>query len=431
MAAEGGFFGPLAPFTSILTFGLGRSKGKGRRAYIERIKRYGINPPPPGESGARGKLVIRTGLLWPFQIPPSEPAPPQDSAPPPPAPLPVPDPVFPGGGPAEPQIPGGVFPPFPAEFPFPVGGSGQLPPRLPPGLEAPDLRVVRILLGQLKRGGIWGIVIGTVIDQVLRRAGEAEVLPPAGVGLPQPIPKPKTPGKVVPIGKPGGVKPIVRTSKPVPRVPAVEAAGRPARPPSPGTLPPVERIDPVSELEAVRRAERVKMGQPLPPLQKTSPVSPPKPSIPAPPPSVPGPVLAQVGQLGLTAGLLALVAAGAAAGRKSAPRSVLAPAGPRIDLTTPSTPTAPGLPNTIPNIGGSPNVSPQIQVSPALQLQPLTQAQAQAQPQARARECESVQRRRRRKGKCREGFFKEYPGRTEYTTWAERDCATRKAIKRT
>jgi len=53
---------------------------------------------------------------------------------------------------------------------------------------------------------------------------------------------------------------------------------------------------------------------------------------------------------------------------------------------------------------------------------------AQPQPKLQkkaARECEEVKRRRKRKGKCREGFFREYPGKTRYTTWRERDCAIR------
>ena len=37
--------------------------------------------------------------------------------------------------------------------------------------------------------------------------------------------------------------------------------------------------------------------------------------------------------------------------------------------------------------------------------------------------CEEVKRRRRRKGKCREGFFRELPGSTQFVTWREVDCA--------
>lgn len=45
-----------------------------------------------------------------------------------------------------------------------------------------------------------------------------------------------------------------------------------------------------------------------------------------------------------------------------------------------------------------------------------------AQPQTNARRCEVVKRRRRKKGKCREGFFRERPGETEFVTWRENNC---------
>ena len=49
-----------------------------------------------------------------------------------------------------------------------------------------------------------------------------------------------------------------------------------------------------------------------------------------------------------------------------------------------------------------------------------------AQPQAAQQQCQNVARRRRRKGKCREGFFKEFPGSTRFVTWRTVDCVTRK-----
>jgi len=45
--------------------------------------------------------------------------------------------------------------------------------------------------------------------------------------------------------------------------------------------------------------------------------------------------------------------------------------------------------------------------------------------------CQNVLRRRRRKGKCREGFFEERPGSTRFTTWRTVDCVTRKTIPKT
>ena len=46
-------------------------------------------------------------------------------------------------------------------------------------------------------------------------------------------------------------------------------------------------------------------------------------------------------------------------------------------------------------------------------------------PQTQTRRCQNVKRRRRRKGKCREGFFKERPGSTEFITWRTTDCGPR------
>lgn len=46
-------------------------------------------------------------------------------------------------------------------------------------------------------------------------------------------------------------------------------------------------------------------------------------------------------------------------------------------------------------------------------------------------QCQNVLRRRRRKGKCREGFFEERSGSTKFVTWRTVDCVTRKSIPKT
>lgn len=46
----------------------------------------------------------------------------------------------------------------------------------------------------------------------------------------------------------------------------------------------------------------------------------------------------------------------------------------------------------------------------------------------RGRECEEVKRKRKR-GKCHEGFFEEFPGRTRFINWREVDCRTRRPVK--
>lgn len=52
----------------------------------------------------------------------------------------------------------------------------------------------------------------------------------------------------------------------------------------------------------------------------------------------------------------------------------------------------------------------------------------QPQPEADPQRCQEVKRRRRRKGKCREGFFIEEQGKTRYVTWRTKDCATGRTI---
>ena len=62
----------------------------------------------------------------------------------------------------------------------------------------------------------------------------------------------------------------------------------------------------------------------------------------------------------------------------------------------------------------------------------FAQAQTSIRQQTRTRqktkECQEVLRRRRRRGKCREGFFEELPGKTRFTTWRVKECATGKTI---
>lgn len=55
---------------------------------------------------------------------------------------------------------------------------------------------------------------------------------------------------------------------------------------------------------------------------------------------------------------------------------------------------------------------------------PYPQPYAQPTPtrSSRCPPCEEVKRRRRKKGQCRQGYFREYPTRTEYITWSKRKC---------
>jgi hypothetical protein len=53
---------------------------------------------------------------------------------------------------------------------------------------------------------------------------------------------------------------------------------------------------------------------------------------------------------------------------------------------------------------------------------PLPFAQPTPTRSSRCPPCETVKRRRRKKGQCRQGYFREYPDRTDYITWSKRKC---------
>lgn len=80
------------------------------------------------------------------------------------------------------------------------------------------------------------------------------------------------------------------------------------------------------------------------------------------------------------------------------------------------TPTPTPTPGRITDIltPGSPGLTP-------LQASPLGSPQAPART-GRCPPCEQVKRRRKRKGQCRQGYFREYPDRTEFITWSRRKC---------
>lgn len=114
--------------------------------------------------------------------------------------------------------------------------------------------------------------------------------------------------------------------------------------------------------------------------------------------------------------------------------------GPRVRPSVPSTsPFA--LPFVLPFVVPTPRVRPRI---PTVRVQPPTPTPTPTPtpvplpapiprspvgpPRTRTDECVDVRRRRRRKGKCREGFFEERPGRTRFITWRTVDCITRRPI---
>ena len=112
-----------------------------------------------------------------------------------------------------------------------------------------------------------------------------------------------------------------------------------------------------------------------------------------------------------------------------------APSRPRLPYSLPlfypfpGVSPAPRVPYRFPTPGARPVSLPQPTQPGGLTLpqpgvRPLTQPQPQASqcPPCKPRDCEQVKRRRRKKGQCRQGYFREYPDRTEYITWSRRKC---------
>lgn len=103
----------------------------------------------------------------------------------------------------------------------------------------------------------------------------------------------------------------------------------------------------------------------------------------------------------------------------------------RRGLITPLLPRS--APATIPAVSLAPAVDPITaqarQISRALQLAPAFSLQ----PGLAGRSTTATRRcleRKRKPGKCAEGYFKETPSRTTYKVWRERDCFSRKVTKR-
>ncbi len=113
---------------------------------------------------------------------------------------------------------------------------------------------------------------------------------------------------------------------------------------------------------------------------------------------------------------------------RPAARPLPKPAAPKPKpLPMPFLPWSPPSPKPKPRPGGRPSPSPWgAPSSPtpltALGPQPVGLPQPQLDPEPEQQKCEQVARRRRRKGQCRQGYFREYPDRTTYTTWSTRTC---------
>jgi len=297
---------------------------------------------------------------------------PRDAGLPLPIPVPIPPPV---------PTPGVVIP-----FPVPQ-------PPIPPAVSAPSI------LGRILAGGTISIGVGTVIVGVIEASRGAierkrkleEELDKAAVleGIRRQNERIERDNRVKTEKKAA----ISKGNIEIETLPPPEFPTAPARAPQPVFDPvPIELPAPTPEL----------------PSPQPAPVT-----IPAPAP-VPAPVPAP----------------------SRVPRPATSPRPVAVPGTFPSR-----LPAFFPIPQFRPGSSPRFRIgdnlAPSSGTNPLTSfntgtvssllptSNPQPQPETDKR-CKEVKRRRRRKGKCYEGFYKEFPGKTQFTEWREVDCVSRR-----
>lgn len=320
---------------------------------------------------------------------------------------------------ATPETPPPIVPPAPTQGP-PVGlfpGFGQPPPQFPiallaPGAVDPAVReamrraatraapktpgLLRVIVTNPIASILIGILFpapvarGVPTPEEIRRMEEA-FEPPQPVTLPEiqiptlprTAPEPfrlptRRPQRAIPSPTPTPARPIERRPFPVERPPPVEIPPEPVQPPRSVPAPrPFLFPDPVVD-------------------------------TPVPEPADPGAI--------------------------SAEPATRAPTRTVPQTRTPTTPGTLVPPFFIPSSPGlapdlrlrtsrsTPTQTPTDTTTQATPLTPSRTAPLTSQPGGPARQCQEVTRRRRRKGKCREGFFRELPGKTQFITWREGDC---------
>lgn len=357
--------------------------------------------------------------------------------------------------------------PLPGErwpgLPIPGSGPGDLPPRIPPGRDIPD--IPRVPGRTFPRIGGWGrfagwggvlieaaVILSDIIlrrqdrqivdrmretDRVIaaeieRRRRERELTPPTTEPFVGPRPRVRRGARI-------GSRETVLSGR-VPEITGIEAGGRIPRPNPPPRVPPPPIFSPE-----------------IPPPQPTVPSSPPprpaepvfRPEIPQ--PTIPTPRVPEPA-------------------RPSDPSTTPAPApappapspapprpAPGAPVPSPAPPTTwPGFPWPSPTIGipggirwpgtsrpAVPSIAPPRPITPPripdltppqLDVPTLTATATgvgiRTPTRTGTQNCEVVKRRRRKKGKCREGYFRETENDTKYVTWRTRDCASKKVTSR-
>lgn len=327
----------------------------------------------PGDTvrGSRGRTRP------PFQPPPGRLPPPPTVAPPVPAPPPNTFPL-PGATPVPPARPPFGFPTGPAAN-DPVFGLGRI--------------LVRKGLGILGAFGVIADILTLISERGLEQAFEDLILEKVVGARRARIMTERAPREVIVRDPPPdpGTEILFPDAPPPPRIP--DPFPIPGRIPVeiPGPIRVEVPIGPSVPDILLPRPQAPTIPAPQPtPTPRTTPAGLPRPNIRAFPLGLPGPGIG--------------------------PRSVPGPQNFPLQDPLPLTPPQPGVP-PLPGIRGFPFAGP------------TTLAQPQPAPQPAQDRCQVVKRRRRKKGRCREGFFRETPTQTKYVTWRSRKCGVSRKPK--
>lgn len=188
----------------------------------------------------------------------------------------------------------------------------------------------------------------------------------------------------------------------------------------PGSMP--GPVEPVTDAELVVRERSQALEKPAE-IEEITVTAPRVPPVVPPLPALAAPAL---GLAGLPGGLILPGIFPAGASTPESPPESFSPPG--TSSPGPS-PFAPGAPS--PSAPPAP-VAPPAPIAPPTPAPPIgtPSARLPGQQQARCKPCQSTKR-RRKKGECHEGYFRDVRGKTEYINWRRVDCVTGKTKRTT
>lgn len=311
-------------------------------------------------------------------------------------------------------------PPIPPTDPGPVGPTPPAPEPTPPAPEplppAPSLRPGDIPLQTPVQGFVpTAPLAGEALRRVLIQIGRVILGTTIGASIFGPFPpqpdRDEDEDPVQPIPRPDIAKRIIR----LPELAEI-IVGRQRR--TARTTQPREPLPEIVEIPPPTVPRRETAPAPRPVQTPAPPVPAPSFPLPSPPARPPIPALLRTA---------VAVATGAALSR-ALQRTIRTGTAPRVDLpgTRPTEPL-PQPPAPSPPIPAPPPVIEPTPTLPGQLLPALSPSQLSQATRTRQKRCVEVKRKRRR-NRCFEGFYREFPGRTQFTDWREVDCLTRRPV---